>query len=80
MEQGRIQDGAQEKLEGCFSSGQSEDSLPAPLELADCDQLLFSKGQPLTSVPPLCRMVNDPATDELIRWSEDGDSFFGESS
>lgn len=23
-------------------------------------------------------MVSDPETDDLIRWSEDGDSFFGE--
>mgnify|MGYP001576458754 FL=1 len=23
-------------------------------------------------------MVNDPVTDHLIRWSDDGDSFYGE--
>ena len=25
-------------------------------------------------------MVSDPTTDDLIRWSEDGDSFFGKLS
>ena len=28
---------------------------------------------------PLLRLVNAPSTDELIRWSDTGDSFFGES-
>jgi hypothetical protein len=31
-----------------------------------------------TSYPPL-RLVNAPSTDELIRWADTGDSFFGMS-
>ena len=38
--------------------------------------LLYLEG--FTSHPPL-RLVNAPSTDELIRWSDTGDSFFGTS-